>query len=235
MPGFEGIYGAKLGEASLKAMISKKIREAEAIITKIRDGIKSQARLHEVEFYRDLMTSFLDGKIDEKAVRKGLSALPVTMGSLPALNSELGVHVGILETHMEVEDVDGTIEIYKYSKCRKSDQDEWRDYYDVMEEIDDDPMNKGYTVSANGVAYATCPGFSTLTTDGKLVDYNPCGRRFFSSEGWHAWRCPKCKTALDDIREVSRSRGSADRQLARIVNKFKSGGIKRIIRDRNDD
>jgi hypothetical protein len=232
---FIGVKGAKLSDAALKAITARKIREAEIVIEKLNAGYKlnPSARIEEAEFYRNLMLAIQTGSMKAKSIIKAVAALPVTVGALPVLNSELGVHLGILETHQlfEVTDEDGkaTTEAYRIIKCRKSTNSEWRNYYDVLEELEgQEPAENGYTVNYNGAAIVHCPGYATVSAEGKAVDHHECGIEFFASEGWHAWRCPLCKQAHADLRGTKKNRGATERSTTTLANKFRAGTIRRI-------
>jgi len=232
MSEFIGIRGAKLGEAALKAICSRKIREIEIVIEKLNAGFKLNpvARLNEAVYYRNLMVALRDGSMKIDRIVAGIAALPVAIGPVAVLVSELGVHLGILKTHEAFEDTEGVISYEKLVKCRKSAADPWRDYFEVLEELEGEaPERAGYTVNYNGAAYASCPGYATLTEEGKVVDRHTCKTVFFTSEGWHAWRCPLCKTAFADLRGTSKSRGGVEKSVLSVVSRFKSGSIKRVV------
>jgi hypothetical protein len=222
---------------SLKATCLKKTHEVEGIIAILEEGgkVNPGARIHEARFLKTWLAGLSTGKWNLDRIMKGLAALPVAVGRVNVLNNALGVHLGVLETHYEVEEADGSRGYYPILGVKKNPLDKaepWVDYYDLMEKLNDAPERHGWRTKetgANGFANVRCPGWAIVsTTSGDVVDYHTCTTEFLSSEGWHGWRCPSCKSVMDTVRNAARSRGTAEKSVQHLTNMFLKGGVKRI-------
>jgi hypothetical protein len=235
---FLGYPGNELPKELLAVICNTKIRKLGGVIEPLRMGLKINpgGYLHEALFLRSLLEGIMDESLSEEEILSSIAALPVTVGSVPVLDSQLGAHLGILVTHRRYKDAQGNIEVAKIGAARPLGSGApWVDAEKLIKEkfvgeISIDELSAhGYEFNANSVAYCYCPGWAQLKYEGtakdpsnvEVVNYHPCSERHFEKEGWHAWRCPSCKTSFDSMRGVLRNRDGG-----RSVDKIMRGLVK---------
>jgi hypothetical protein len=201
----------------------------------IDPNTRPAAREEDLWLLRLFFNKLLGGKTPIKELVKIVSALPVTVGSVPTVKEALGGYLGLYYTAHKGVDVDtGEVVHVPITLCRKTPKSEWSVWDEVFEQLDDDPASHGYVIEkTDGAGFINCPGWSEteVTRRGDdvvkvvVTKHHACSsirmagtvkKPLFASEAWHAWRCPECKGAMDIFSRKAKSRGISINRAIRV-------------------